>query len=492
MKSAKDIIRTFICIIFVLSFGLFAMGWCWFDEHKFITDIYLPAGQWNDEVFYYKQISAMIKYGIPQGYFGYNEMTASHLTFGAWSFILLIPYCIWGMMFGWNIQMPVICNLIFVTIALGIFLYLVRPNTKQILIWLVIIASMPIITRYIISGMVESVFFSAIILFVGVQIRLEKQYNRLLLAILYLLVGFLSLARPYMIIFMIVPFYILYKRNKWFASVFTLIYCIITMISYGYINTYLCAPYTSSIINTEVFDVLCKEGWMSMVVYVLKNFIEGLRQLGVLMCDALRYGGIGETYVVFCVLLIFLFVSLICEKGKERAIWFSIIALCIIISAVILFYSINAGSRHLLMFLIYGAMILIFKSSFPNLVTLSIVLWSVCLLIPKDEYIYDIPYNTDSILVNQNQKIEQELNNSLIIENKERWSNTIDWIYNEDYSICYFVPDGFGINICFENQITDEIQAKYILVKNETAIQKKYENYYYMQWKGDNYTLYCR
>ena len=38
-----------------------------------IGDIYLPASDWNDELFYYKQVESMLEYGYPQGYFGFNE-----------------------------------------------------------------------------------------------------------------------------------------------------------------------------------------------------------------------------------------------------------------------------------------------------------------------------------------------------------------------------------------------------------------------------------
>lgn len=41
-----------------------------------VTDIYLPASSWSDEVVYSKQLSAVVQYGAPQGYFGFNESHA--------------------------------------------------------------------------------------------------------------------------------------------------------------------------------------------------------------------------------------------------------------------------------------------------------------------------------------------------------------------------------------------------------------------------------
>ena len=45
-----------------------------------VTQIYLPASSWSDEVVYSKQLSAVVQYGAPQGYFGFNE---SHADIGA-------------------------------------------------------------------------------------------------------------------------------------------------------------------------------------------------------------------------------------------------------------------------------------------------------------------------------------------------------------------------------------------------------------------------
>ena len=38
--------------------------------------IYLPASAWSDEVYYAKQLSAVVTHGVPQGYFGFNESHA--------------------------------------------------------------------------------------------------------------------------------------------------------------------------------------------------------------------------------------------------------------------------------------------------------------------------------------------------------------------------------------------------------------------------------
>lgn len=214
MQRIKKGIKVSVTVIFILSFVLVAMAYCWGDAHKLITDIYLPAGEWNDEVFYYKQIAAMVKYGIPQGYFGYSEMPPKYGTFGAWSVVLLVPYLLWGKLFGWNVLSPVLANLTMITGAMGVLYYCIRPNVKQMLIWISLIAFLPVVTRYILSGMVETVFFSSVLLFIGMEKRLEKEYNGKIVFLFYTVVAFCSLGRPYYMLFIFIPFFYWYKKHK--------------------------------------------------------------------------------------------------------------------------------------------------------------------------------------------------------------------------------------------------------------------------------------
>ena len=65
-----------------------------------IHDVYLPASEWNDELFYFKQVEAMLEYGYPYGYFGFNESHALKLSFAAWSPVLVFPWLILGKFSG--------------------------------------------------------------------------------------------------------------------------------------------------------------------------------------------------------------------------------------------------------------------------------------------------------------------------------------------------------------------------------------------------------
>ena len=85
-------------------------------EGESIGQVYLPSSEWNDELFYFKQVEGIVNYGFPLGYFGFNESHALQLSFAAWSPVLVFPWILWGLVFGWNLLSPVICNIVLLTI----------------------------------------------------------------------------------------------------------------------------------------------------------------------------------------------------------------------------------------------------------------------------------------------------------------------------------------------------------------------------------------
>ena len=72
--------ETVLFMLFVFWIPVLAICMCAYFRHN-ILDIYLPTGWCSDEVSYYKQVEAIIKNGMPQGYWGYNESRAAIGTF---------------------------------------------------------------------------------------------------------------------------------------------------------------------------------------------------------------------------------------------------------------------------------------------------------------------------------------------------------------------------------------------------------------------------
>ena len=190
-----ELFKKRLYILYVLL-PLIAIGIFCLRYNQNIFNYFLPNSQWNDEVIYYKTIEGITEYGIPQGYFGYNESRASIGTFGAWSPIIYVFDAIWGGVFGWNLYSPIIVRIVFACIGMLIYAALVRPNVRNSLfIWLFVI-SFSLYARYLSSQMADCYMVTLLVIYAGLYNRKEKKYKMAGRIVLILL----TLLRPYYVL----------------------------------------------------------------------------------------------------------------------------------------------------------------------------------------------------------------------------------------------------------------------------------------------------
>ena len=162
-------------------------------QGRSLGEVYLPGSEWNDELFYYKQVEGIVHYGYPQGYFGFNESHALKLSFAAWSPVLVFPWVLWGLVFGWNLMSPILCNIVLMTLCCVLFVWLVRPAWKQLGVLAFLFCLYRPFVRYMLSGMPEVICFTMLILFCGLAVNYlgrEKEYK---LVLLFVLAGVMAL-----------------------------------------------------------------------------------------------------------------------------------------------------------------------------------------------------------------------------------------------------------------------------------------------------------
>ena len=124
-----------------------------------VTQIYLPASSWSDEVVYSKQLAAVVQYGAPQGYFGFNESHADIGTFAAWGPAIFWMYAIPGFFFrGQNAF--IWCNLFFMVAGWLVFARAARLKVWQQAAFAVVLACLNAPTRYVFSAMQEPLHYA--------------------------------------------------------------------------------------------------------------------------------------------------------------------------------------------------------------------------------------------------------------------------------------------------------------------------------------------
>ena len=169
-------------------------------QGRWIGDVYLPASQWNDELFYYKQVESILSGGYPLGYFGFNESHALKLSFAAWSPVLVFPWVLWGLVFGWNLMSPILCNIFLMSLSCFLYVWLVRPSWKQMGVLGLLFCLYTNFPRYMLSGMAEVICFAMLISFYSLAIHYRRRRKGRELAVLFLVSGLMTLMRPYLVL----------------------------------------------------------------------------------------------------------------------------------------------------------------------------------------------------------------------------------------------------------------------------------------------------
>ncbi len=179
-----------------------------------LSQVYLPSSQWNDELFYYKQVEGILSHGYPQGYFGFNESHALKLSFAAWSPVLVWPWLLHGLVFGWDLMAPVYSNILLLTAAVFLFVLLTRPKWKQLGLMALLFCCFWPYTRYMLCGMPEIICFSMLIVYWGLLVHAMENETAGEIALLFVLAGVMTLMRPYLLLFMLAPAW-LWIRRLW-------------------------------------------------------------------------------------------------------------------------------------------------------------------------------------------------------------------------------------------------------------------------------------
>lgn len=245
-------------------------------QGRSLGEVYLPSSEWNDELFYYKQVESIVHFGYPLGYYGFNESHALKLSFAAWSPVLVFPWILWGLIFGWNLMSPIICNIVLMTLCCFLFVWLVRPSWKQLGILTVLFCLFTPFVRYMLSGMPEVICFSMLITFYALAVnylRREKVYK---LVMLFVLSGVITLMRPYLVLFLLLPAYLWIRRDRhhtcrWVGVAGSAAVLGTVLGMYAYIKHYFGAEYFEPLFFTDWILVYFEQGIMGGIHHTLET-----------------------------------------------------------------------------------------------------------------------------------------------------------------------------------------------------------------------------
>lgn len=481
MRRHQNLIKAFVMMFLPL---LCCIVTCAMDG-KSLGAVYAPASEWNDELFYYKQVESILQYGFPQGYFGFNESQALKLSFAAWSPVLVFPWLLWGLVCGWNIMAPIYCNIFVMMLAVFLFVYLVRPTWKQSLMLTVLYAAFTPMTRYILSFMPEAICFSMVVIFVSLAINHVREEKMWKLIVLTVMAAVMTLMRPYLLLFMIFPILFWFQKNRLWGSVLMAAVLSVTAVTYWAINHYLGAAYFNPLFDTAFITTFFTEGiWEGIKFTLYKLWDAGKTVLG-MMIESFKTGYYtGAQFAGFCILMLLFgwqsFADYRKKKKEELQIHLPLVVCFVgILLAVLLMYKPLQGGRHLLTFVVLGIFVLsVMETKFYRRIILTAGVFAylyVMMIAGKPEQ--QIPYR-DEQRVETLAMWEKVMEEKMVLEKETipSFDNVVIWTLSDEvdgevkmtnWQELYAAPVGFGISCCQGDYVAEnleELKSRYLAV----------------------------
>jgi len=448
-----------------------------------ISDVYLPASQWNDELFYFKQVEGIMNYGYPYGYFGFNESRADMLSFAAWSPVLVFPWLVLSLFFGWSLMSPVWFNIILMGLAMFLFVMLVQPGRKQLGILTLLFLTFTPITRFTLSGMPEAICFSMLILFYALSYSYLKEEKKWKLILQFVLSALMTLMRPYLILFLLLPCAFWIYKNRKAGIIASILIIGATGVLYAAINSLLGADYFTPLFNTAWITTFIEEGIFAGIYNMLRQLWTMGRSFLQYALEGIRSGFIpGAYFAAFLLMLLILLYQTyknIRKKNYKQAILNGHLTFCFVgmWAALLLMYKLMEGGRHLLTFMAVGivAVSVMETRFYKKSMILCLAFAYLFTYKASDAYEYQVPFATQELKANLSYW-EETFSSELILDTSQKpsYENVVIWPYNDkktneagvfDWQILYALPAGFGISCCQVDYVMenlDSLESRYV------------------------------
>lgn len=311
--------------------------------------IYLPAGTWNDEVYYAKQLSAVVSHGAPQGYFGFNESHAEIGRFAAWGPAVFYLYAIPGLIFrGQNAFLY--CNLFFVLAGWLCFVWGARLDWKRQLLFGIGLAAMNAPIRYVFSGMQEPLHYAFVlaVLGMGAAIRRGCRHKGAAWGTLFALCAAATLVRPYNAVLWLFPLVLAWPRRR--AVACTVAGAAVSTAGTLVLMKKFYAPYLFTNVDLDAVEELLHGQLWAAARSVYYKLLGAGQQLAQEIAEGTR---VGSCYLILFALLAVTLACIVWDAAHQQPVFWKACALVVtlvVLLALMLMYRPGEASRHTIVY----------------------------------------------------------------------------------------------------------------------------------------------
>ncbi len=318
MKTKNIKISGIICIIIL---GLLPILSIVIRNIVSPAPVSLLTSQWNDELFYFKQVESIIDYGYPRGFYGFNESKALSLSFAAWSPVLVWPWVVFGFLFGWTQSSVFVYNLIIYVIAMLVFGSLVRPNVKQTAVISVWFLSFFLNARYIYSSMPEVICFSHLIIYWALMISYLKSGKKSELGGAIVLAILMTFMRPYLILFLVFSLVVMVVTAKKGRKILDTVIAVLAFGFAGFVyyllNHFLSAKYLLPFFYTDFITTFFTDGIGAGIHHLFGTlYYKGRDFLGFMKAAFVSDSAPGIFFWIFLIMMLLQFIMSVYDIAK--------------------------------------------------------------------------------------------------------------------------------------------------------------------------------
>ena len=437
--------------------------------------LYLPDSVNNDCLFYYKLVEGTVSSGMPKGYFGFNESHALFGSFAAWNPFILLPWAVFGKIFGWHFASPFIANILFFSVSLAAFTLLARPEWKSMLCFYGLLFLFPAVPVHVLNALPECMMVSGLILYYAFAFACTRERRKTAGIIgMFVLAFFLTVIRPYMVLFFFLPWFYLRKESK--PAAYAAGICSAGL---AVSLNLLCSHYLTSEYFTPLYDLTFFKHLLSgQIADALRDikytFLYVFPEIVKYFKGAFENGlTAGCQYFVAVFTAVFLAVCAFMKDRKNREIAalhaFSVFA--VFTAVLFLLQKANEGGRHLFLFAVTGCLVLcmIKAGAVKDGMVLLLAAFLVFFLIkgafvPTD---YDVPFYDAEAEAEVKYWEETFSLQGIQATDETGYENSVIWVLwdnTEEGRVAtnveglYALPKGMGISCCEDSYVKENIK----------------------------------
>lgn len=434
---------------------------------------------WNDEIGYNRVVVLLRNEFTPRGMTGYNEAAPAHLPYGPYNIFTYLPYFALSFVTGIGTHNYIYySNVILAVLSCLLFVVLVRPGVREGYYAFLFLSTYLVAGRYIWSGMSEGSYSFFMILFTALSLWLmrhrEASPRRQAIALLAMVLSvfFWNTMRPYYFPLLLVPFYLLLRKENRLSVPARILFVVLIGLSavgslglYFFFTNYNVAHYFTQNSPAQTLRALIGGPVTALIKQILSTNLQALREILGYLRAGRWAGGITVLYLVQSFLLLVLLVRSLLAREKTRdgrcaVIFLMLMAGAAIYEANVVLYSPVQLHRMMLAITLSYGLLLAVLGGWERLLSQIALLIIMAFLFVRAPLNFAFPQVDDSTLSVSEEADLRSTFRGIIPLSDDPWDNTIAKLVEEtDMQWEFMLPTYASLNVCQAAYMEEHLTA---------------------------------